>query len=907
MPGRDPLYSIILAGGRGRRMRSRERHKVCFEIAGTPAIVRAIDVYNRLGVAQNIVVVGDLAGQVVETVGRRFANVAFAYQPDARGTGDAARCGLQALAAADDRALILLVAGDKIIAGSTLGRLLDHFDRTAADLVILVSPAASTGHDAGRILFRANGSPLAIVEMSDLRVRACRAALLQWLTAADGQVFGPGEVEEVMRRHLPSGDPWSAVFGPNQEGARGASGGQAGPPRAALLGLLRELPHNFRFGSDGQAIAADEALRSRFCNESVYLVRKGALCYGLNRMTTDNAQGEEYLTDAIGAILQADGDTVRFTASWLPTEQPDEVMAFNNPEELLLIEDRLQGQRERALTQLSERLGPERFRTADQWLELFRNGDDMLPATEEALRAFYGDEPGLLRERQRAYRQTLLRFRDAFGGDRRLILVRSPGRVNIMGRHIDWQGGHCNLMAVDREAIMAVGPRQDDTIELRNIQPELFPDASISLSQLVSQLNWDDWLSCVNSQELQRRLRQAAGNWRIYIEAAVLRLQMEYRQQMLSGMEMVVNSNIPVAAGMSSSSALVVAAGEAVAALNGLDLVPRQFVNFCGEGEWFVGTRGGSADHAAMKFGSKGMVIHVKFHDFELLERMSFPRSHRLVVCNSFVQAKKAAGAKAAFNARVASYLLGVALVRREFPQFAPFVRFVRDIDPEKLCVPPAKIYEVLLRLPETITVAEARRTFAGDAAEWGELAPHLTSPTAPAEYPVRGVMLFGISECQRAKEAVGCLRREDMARFGRMMTMSHDGERRFRARDNLTAEPFSTDVSDAYLQGLMTDLGSGDAARQEQAALANQPGGYRCSTPEIDAIVDIACRTPGVLGAQIAGAGLGGCAMVLAEAGATAALEERLVRLFYQPKGLPSGVHVCTPAAGSRVVSVEA
>jgi N-acetylgalactosamine kinase len=900
MPARDPLYSIILAGGRGRRMRSRERHKVCFEIAGVPAIVRAIDTYNRLGVVQNIVVVGDLAGQVVETVGRRFANVAFAYQPDARGTGDAARCGLQALAAADDRARILLVAGDKIIAGSALGRLLDHFERTAADLVVLVSPAEATGAEAGRVLFRADGSPLAIVELSDLRVRACRAELGQWLESSNGEQLGPNQIEEVMRRHIASGDPWSRVFGRRHEAARITS------DRAALLSLLSELPHDFRFGS-GPAIAADEAMRSRFCNESVYLIRKGALRFGLDHMSTDNAQGEEYLTDAIGAVLQANSDTSRFLASWLPTERPDEVMAFNNPEELLVIEDRLQGQRRQALTQLSDRLGPERFRTVDQWLDLFRGGSELLPATEEALRTFYGDDAELLRERQHAYRQTLLRFRDAFGGDRRVILVRSPGRVNIMGRHIDWQGGRCNLMAVDREAILAVSPRADDAIELRNVEPESFPDASISLSQLVSQLNWDDWLSCVNSQELQRRLRQAAGSWRIYVEAAVLRLQMEFRQQMLSGMDVVVNSNIPVAAGMSSSSALVVATGEAVVALNGLDLVPRQFVNFCGEGEWFVGTRGGSADHAAMKFGSKGMVIHVGFHEFELLERLSFPRSHRLVVCNSFVQAKKAAGAKAAFNARVASYLLGVALVRREFPQYAPFVRFVRDIDPERLCVPPAKIYEVLLRLPETITVAEARGLFAADTEAWAALAPHLTTPQAPAEYPVRGVMLFGISECQRAKAAVGCLRQGDVAGFGRLMTVSHDGERRFRVHDDLTAEPFSSDVSDAYLHGLIADLQNGDPGRRNRAALANQPGAYRCSTQEIDAIVDIACRTPGVLGAQIAGAGLGGCAMVLAEAGATAALEERLVRLFYQPKGLPSGVHVCTPAAGSRIVTVEA
>ena len=97
-------------------------------------------------------------------------------------------------------------------------------------------------------------------------------------------------------------------------------------------------------------------------------------------------------------------------------------------------------------------------------------------------------------------------------------------------------------------------------------------------------------------------------------------------------------------------------------------------------------------------------------------------------------------------------------------------------------------------------------------------------------------------------------------------MNISHDGERWFRVADDLTAEPFTRRVSDAYLRGLIADLESDDPARVERAQLHRQPGAYRCSTPEIDALVDIACRTPGVLGAQIAGAGLGGCAMVLAE-----------------------------------------
>jgi CTP:molybdopterin cytidylyltransferase MocA len=67
MPSNDPLFTIILAGGKGSRMRSRDRHKVCFDVAGVPAIVRAIDAYNLLGVTQNVVVVGEMAASATSS------------------------------------------------------------------------------------------------------------------------------------------------------------------------------------------------------------------------------------------------------------------------------------------------------------------------------------------------------------------------------------------------------------------------------------------------------------------------------------------------------------------------------------------------------------------------------------------------------------------------------------------------------------------------------------------------------------------------------------------------------------------------------------------------------------------------------------------------------------------------
>ncbi|MFN9372512.1 MAG: galactokinase family protein, partial [Planctomycetaceae bacterium] len=499
----------------------------------------------------------------------------------------------------------------------------------------------------------------------------------------------------------------------------------------------------------------------------------------------------------------------------------------------------------------------------------------------------------------------LAEFARRYGEEREVVVVRSPGRINLMGRHIDWQGGHCNLMAVSQEVLLVAGPRTDDIIEAHNVDPVAFPPVRTSLGEMVSRLNWDDWLSVVNSQELHRHLRELSGNWRLYIEAALLRLQMAYRTQALQGMDLVVVGNIPIAAGLSSSSAIVVASAEAAVALNGLEVSSQQFVNFCGEGEWFVGTRGGSADHAAMRFGQKGTINHVAFHPFRLLQQLQFPPEYRLVVANSLVQARKATGARAAFNSRVGSYLVGLELIRRRFPRQAPFIQYVRDLDPAHLQVTPAWIYQMLLTLPVSITAGAIRKEFSGEAEPWARLQPHFGTVPEETVFPVRGVVMFGVAECARARQAATLLTRGDMVALGDLMRISHDGERCFRTQRGGATVPFEVDISDAALAARLEDLASQDPARHTAAQLEFQPGGYRCSTEEIDQLVDLASEVPGVLGAQIAGAGLGGCAMILVHAAQVPALCTQLETYYYDARGLPRSLLLCQASAGSGLLSM--
>ena len=171
-----------------------------------------------------------------------------------------------------------------------------------------------------------------------------------------------------------------------------------------------------------------------------------------------------------------------------------------------------------------------------------------------------------------------------------------------------------------------------------------------------------------------------------------LRLQHRFPEKAMCGMDMLFSGNIPVAAGLSSSSAMVVATAEAAVALNGLVVSPQDFVDLCGEGEWFVGSRGGAGDHAAMKFGVKGSVSQIGFFPFALKRSIPFPTGYRLVIADSHVKAKISANAKDLFNQRIAEYEYSLDLFKAIHPEAAGRIGRVRDINPETLECPPSRI-----------------------------------------------------------------------------------------------------------------------------------------------------------------------------------------------------------------------
>ena len=513
----------------------------------------------------------------------------------------------------------------------------------------------------------------------------------------------------------------------------------------------------------GQSFAPDEVAATPYVNAALYAFDAQLLGEALKTLRPDNAQGELYLTDVVEWFAQHGG--VAFYQA-----QPSELLTYSTKAEL------------RAMSRCF-------LRRVSEIREVKSKSEKAKSAVDQML--------------------LLSAFEEKYG-DRPCIIASAPGRINLMGRHIEHRGGSTNYMATNHRMTFVVAPREDDIVHIANRDPA-YPEAEFRIEAKGIGEGTAAWLDYLELPETKAELEAHRGHWLNYVKGAVLRFQAA-ADMPLCGMDILASGNIPPAAGLSSSSALVVATAEAIVALNELNLTTREFVDLCGEGEWYVGSRGGAGDHAAMKCARAGCITHLKFKPFEIGEVVPFPDGYSVLVVDSGEQAKKSEGARETFNARIRDYETALNEVKRHYPEL------------------PLAYFRDLAFLPEKDRV-KALACLTGS---------------------VKGVATFGINECRRAEECLTLLKNHDYVALGEMMKASHDGDR----------------------------LGCGE---------------YECSTKKIDALCDRLNATPGVLGSQLVGAGLGGCVIALVERSAADSVLTDLVKDGYEAFN-------CVPSSGSTV-----
>jgi len=538
--------------------------------------------------------------------------------------------------------------------------------------------------------------------------------------------------------------------------------------------------------------------------------------------------------------------------------------------------------------------------------QLQKTFNDFHPNILEEFNTIYGDRPEFIRQQVRRYATLLHQFGRIYGIEHKVIIARAPGRINLVGMHIDHRGGSVNPIASNEIRIVA-SRREDDQVILHNLNPK-YPPRRFSISQELPPEKITDWEQWTQEQSNERKRQGNSGDWANYVKAAILYLQELHRAddgsytKKLHGMNALVDGDIQVASGLGSSSALVVASTEAAAMINDFSISPHDFVDLCGTAEWYIGTRGGKGDHAAIKLSKQGFISNISFFPLKV-DYAPFPEDYRVVICNSLVEAKKAAGAKSIFNERVAGYEIGMMLLKNRFSTLDGQVKYLRDLNPENLKVDEAYLYELIKSLPLRITREQIALELPYHADNLRKL--YQTHDEPSEGYRVRGVCMFGLAECERSKKALKFLHQGDIATFGQLISLSHEGDR-ISVRDSNARVKVEPKLDDKVLDQLIEALRNGNPLQAEKTRLYKQPGGYAVSCEELDTLVDIASDVDGVLGTGRTGAGLGGCISALVKADRVQHLIQAVTEEYYQPRNLPTTVEVCFPVKGAGALKIE-
>jgi galactokinase len=201
----------------------------------------------------------------------------------------------------------------------------------------------------------------------------------------------------------------------------------------------------------------------------------------------------------------------------------------------------------------------------------------------------------------------------------------APGRVNLIGEHIDYHGLPVLPMALRLRVEVAFEPRVD-----RRIWAESAPYGT-------REFEWQDDLA-----------PQAAGDWENYLRAAAVAVARKWGVG--CGMNAQVASNLPAAAGLSSSSALLTAFTLALLQANGWRASFEELMEILPEGEQFVGTRGGGMDHAAVLASRAGYASLVSFRPVAV-RHVCIPADWVFLTADSGVRAEKSGAARERYNA----------------------------------------------------------------------------------------------------------------------------------------------------------------------------------------------------------------------------------------------------------------
>jgi galactokinase len=296
------------------------------------------------------------------------------------------------------------------------------------------------------------------------------------------------------------------------------------------------------------------------------------------------------------------------------------------------------------------------------------------------------------------------RFEEAYGS-RSCALCRAPGRVNLIGEHTDYNEGYVLPMAIELDVVVAARKRPDRLVRAYSA-------------------NYEEGVEfLLGSME-----RDEEHPWSNYVRGVALYAGQRFPS--LRGIDAVIEGNVPIGSGLSSSAAIETATTLAFLSLNELSMERREMALLCQRAEnEFVGARCGVMDQLTSAFGQRGKALFIDCRTLEV-QPVPVPEQVVVVVCDTM---KRRELASSEYNRRRAECEEAAEVLGRALGSVAA----LRDVSPGEL---------------------ESHR--------------HLLQP--PLDRRAEHV----VYENERVRESVSALLAGDLMRLGELMAASHESLR---------------------------------------------------------------------------------------------------------------------------------
>ncbi|KAF3938007.1 Galactokinase [Dactylella cylindrospora] len=439
------------------------------------------------------------------------------------------------------------------------------------------------------------------------------------------------------------------------------------------------------------------------------------------------------------------------------------------------------------------------------------------------------------------------------------FISRAPGRVNIIGEHIDYMLYEVLPMAVAVDLLVAVAvePTPEDeeaVIEVANLTPDKFPAKSFVIPKQ-------------GDVEIDDQNHHWTNYFKCGTRGALELLQKKGWSGTPASMKVLIHGTIPSGAGLSSSAAFTSASALSVLVANGQQEVDKsELVSLAVVSERFVGVNSGGMDQTASVFGVKDSALYVSFTPELKAKQFSFPKSDppiSFLIAQTYVHAEKKSTGPIYYNLRVVETTLAAQVLAKKLglgplpSDQGPLGSSLRGLQ-EKYFenqggeAPSAvKQLEILLDVVEK-TLDKGDDYTREDIVEILETTIDDLTQKYMTRFPIRAEKFKFKSRAIHV--------------YSEALRVNKFAELMMNAPEN---------ASLSYLEAL------GQLMNESQDSCRDL---YNCSCPELDMLCDIA-RKAGSVGSRLTGAGWGGCSVHLVPEDKVQQVEAAFKEKYYKER----------------------